>query len=275
MNNYFNHNGKIISADFPAIPAADHSYRYGDGLFETMKIIDGEICLADLHFERLFAGLKILKFQIPHFFTTEKITIEIKALCKKNNCYEKARVRLSVSRGSGGLYDCDNHFSYLIECWSLSPTIDKWNENGLVIDIFPDARKAMDAFSNLKSANYQPYVMAALWAKENKLNEALLLNAANHICDATTANIFWVKDEIIFTVPLFAGCVAGVIRRKIIESRSDINETELASDDLLKADEVFLTNSIHGIRWIKQCREKTYTNKLAYEIYSALFQTNK
>lgn len=289
MNNYFNHNGKIISADLPAIPATDHSYRYGDGLFETMKAIDGEICLANLHFERLFSGLKILKISVPVFFTQEKITNEIATLCKKNNCYEKARVRLSVSRGSGGLYDCDDRFSYILECWPLTPTIGKWNENGLVIDIFPDALKSIDVYSNLKSSSYLPYAMAALWAKENKLNEALLLNSANRICDATTANIFWIKNKKIYTTSLSEGCVAGVMRQHILDFRLrtlpagrqvadlglKLDETILTKDVLAAADEVFLTNAIHGIRWVKQCGGKMFTCEITQKIFSLLQQTNQ
>lgn len=272
----------MLAADTPAISPADHSYRYGDGLFETMKVAGGEIRLADLHFDRLFSGLKILKIQPSVFFTPEKIAGEIVALCKKNNCEKKSRVRLSISRGSGGLYDCDNHFSYLIECWPLSPAIDDWNENGLVIDIYPDARKPIDQFSNLKSANYLPYVMAAIWAKENKLNEALVLNAANRICDATTANLFWVKDREIFTPNLGEGCVAGVMRKHILDFKLRIanfgfqlKDAACDEGDILTADEVFLTNSIYGIRWVKQCGTKTYSNKVTSEIYSELFQTNK
>lgn len=282
MNNYFNHNGKIIAADVPVIPASDHSYRYGDGLFETMKVIGGEISLANLHFDRLFSGLKILKIEPSVFFTREKIAGEITTLCKKNNCEKKARVRFSVSRGSGGLNDCDNHFSYLIECWPLSPAIDSWNENGLVIDIFPDARKPIDQFSNLKSANYLPYVMAAIWAKENKLNEALVLNAANRVCDATTANIFWVKEGEIFTPNLGEGCVAGVMRKHILDFillkptlGFQLKEAVCDEGEIFNADEIFLTNSIHGIRWVKQCGKKIYSNKVTSKIYFDLFQTIK
>jgi branched-chain amino acid aminotransferase len=151
-----------------------------------------------------------------------------------------------------------------------------------VIDIFPDARKAMDAFSNLKSANYQPYVMAALWAKESKLNEALLLNAANHICDATTANIFWIKNKKIYTTSLSEGCVAGVMRRRILDFRIkiadlgfDLTESILEKEGLEMADEVFLTNAIHGIRWVKQCGEKIFTCEVTQKIFNLLQQTNQ
>ena len=278
MQKFVSYNGKFLAEGSSFVSAADHSYRYGDGLFETMKIMDGKILCRQQHFERLLQGLRILKFTVPILFTEQKIADQIVQLCKKNHCEASARVRLSVSRGRGGLYDCDNNFSYLIECWPLE--VQGLNENGLIIDVFPDARKSMDVFSNIKSANYLPYVMAAVWAKENKLNDALILNSHDRICDATIANIFWVKDEKIFTPPLTEGCVGGVMRAKILEfgiGNSElgfpIEEFVLTERILLDADEVFLTNVTTGLRWVKQFRNKTYTNSIASKVFAAIKQT--
>ena len=275
MKKYFNYNGRLFADDETVLSKDDRSYRYGDGLFETMKLINGNILLQDHHFERLFLGLDILKFKIPVNFIKQKIEEEIKELSKKNECERSARIRLSVSRGNGGLYDCDDKFSYLIECWPLQQK--DLNENGLIIDIFPDARKSIDVFSNLKSANYLPYVMAAIWAKENKLNDALILNQHDRICDSTIANIFWVKDNKIFTPPLNEGCVAGVMRKKILElatQNSDqlMQEAVLTQEILLQADEIFLTNAITGIRWVKECRGKVYKNIISSKIFTTLDQ---
>jgi len=271
MKKYFNYNGRFFADDENVLSKDDRSYRYGDGLFETMKLINGNISLGDYHFERLFSGLNVLKFHISVLFTKQKIEKEIKELSKKNECERSARIRLSVSRGNGGLYDCDNKFSYLIECWPLEQK--DLNENGLVIDIFSDARKSIDIFSNLKSANYLPYVMAAIWAKENKLNDALILNQHDRICDSTIANVFWVKDNNIFTPPLNEGCVAGVMRKKILElaiGNSDhlVQEHILTKETLLQADEVFLTNAITGIRWVKKCRSKVYKNTISCKMFT-------
>jgi len=278
MKKFINYNGIIYEEGEAVVATTDHSYRYGDGLFETMKIMNGDILLKDLHFERLFSGLKILKFNVPALFTNRNIENEIKELCKKNNCRDIARARLSVSRGNGGLYDCDNKFSYSIGCWPLEQK--SFNENarlpeGLVIDIFPDARKSIDAFSNLKSANYLPYTMAAVWAKENKLNDALILNQHDRICDATIANVFWIKDDKVYTPPLSEGCVAGVMRRKILDLGSGIwgfiiNDAVLTKDILLDADEVFLTNVTTGIRWVQRCGNKVYSNTITAELFAKL-----
>jgi branched-chain amino acid aminotransferase len=273
MKKYFNYNGRFFADNENILSKDDRSYRYGDGLFETMKLINGDILLKEYHFERLFSGLDGLKFKIPVHFTKQKIEKEIKELSKKSECERSARIRLSVSRGSGGLYDCDNKLSYLIECWPLEQK--GFNENGLIIDIFPDAKKSIDVFSNLKSANYLAYVMAAIWAKENNLNDALILNQHDRICDSTIANVFWVKDNKIFTPPLNEGCVAGVMRKKVLElaiRNSDhlMQEAVLTQEILLQADEVFFTNAITGIRWVKECRGRIYTNMISSKIFTEL-----
>ena len=119
MGDFIIYNGKIFEEGRSIINRLDHSYRYGDGLFETMKVKQGSLLYAEHHFERLFEGLKVLKIKIPPLFTKGKIQEEITNLCDKNTCNDLARIRLSVSRGNGGLYDCDGEFSYLIECWPL------------------------------------------------------------------------------------------------------------------------------------------------------------
>ena len=146
------------------------------------------------------------------------------------------------------------------------------NENGLVIDIFPDARKSCDKFSNLKSANYLPYAMAARYAKENKLNECLVLNVHERIADATIANIFLIKGDRLITPSLNEGCVNGVMRRYLI-ANIKVEEGEIAETDIQDADEVFLTNAISGIRWVKNFREKSYSNLQSRKIYKDLIQT--
>ena len=283
MRGFISFNGKIIDETDPVIGSTDHSYRYGDGLFETMKIQDGRILYLSYHIERLFTGLKVLRFAIPPFFTEQTIAGGILELCKKNQCEGSARARLSVSRGNGGLYDCDNNFSWLIECWPLKTS--GLNENGLIIDVFPEARKAIDVFSNLKSANYLPYVMGAVWAKENQLNDALILNSHDRICDATIANIFWVKEGKLFTPPLSEGCVAGVMRRRVLDLRLqiaariaigvgfEIEESVLSEKTLLEADEAFLTNVTSGIRWVKQFRNKTYSNSIVSKVFAVTDRT--
>ncbi|MGZ8559798.1 MAG: aminotransferase class IV, partial [Chitinophagaceae bacterium] len=216
-------NGKLLPSDKPVLMADNKSYRYGDGLFETMKVKGKKIMLETFHFERFYAGLKQMGFDIPALLTTEKLKEQIILLCEKNNCGAWARVRLSVFRGNGGLYEGSNELQYVIECWPVNDPVNHLNDNGFVIDIYPHARKSCDKFSNIKSANYLPYAMAARYAKENKLNECLVLNTHDRIADGTLTNIFLIKDKKIVTPSLSEGCVGGVMRRYLVEKLNERN----------------------------------------------------
>ncbi len=270
-------NGKIVSEAEPVLMASNRGYRYGDGLFETIKVREGNILLANYHFERLFSSLSLLQFEIPGLFTRERIEQEILRLCQKNECAKLARVRLSVFRGNGGLYDDDKALQYLVECWLLNESVNKLNENGLVADVYRDAEKSCDKFSNLKSANFLPYSIAAQYAKANKLNDCLVLNTAGSIADSTIANLFIIKNGIIITPGLEEGCVNGVMRRHLVREMRDadyeVQEASVSVNDIITADEVFLTNAINGIRWVKQFRNTGYTNIKTVEIYNRFVKT--
>ena len=264
-------NGKLLPANVPVLMADNRGYRYGDGLFETMKMIQGKIILEKYHFERLFNGLKLLKYPLTSLFKPSKLRDEILKTCKKNKCHALARVRLSVFRGNGGLYDEMKNLQWLIECWPAKTSVNQFNKNGFVLDIFPDMQKTCDAFSNFKSANFLPYVMAARYAKENKLNDCLVNNIKGHIADATIANIFLVKNNLVITPALGEGCVNGVMRRYLVEKIAtagfEVREGVVTKYDLETFDEVFLTNAMYGMRWVKQFREKKYRNTHSMGIY--------
>ncbi len=268
MTEYINWNGKIVEKDNFHISPDNRSFRYGDGFFETMKIMNGNMLLAEFHFIRFFSSLQLLSFDVPALFTPEYFTTQIQNLVVKNKHISLARVRLMVYRGNGGLYDPENlHPNFVIQSWPLQETVNELNQNGIDIDIYTEARKVCDSFSMVKSNNYLGYAMAALWAKKNKLNDCLLLNPYNNICDSTIANIFIVQNNLIKTPAIPEGCVNGVARSYLIECcKKDniaISETTISAQDILHASEVFLTNAVAGIRWVKQLGECTYNQPSA------------
>jgi branched-chain amino acid aminotransferase len=150
------------------------------------------------------------------------------------------------------------------------------NEKGLSINIYPEARKAIDTFSNLKSNNYLPYFMAALYAKQHRLNDCLILNTNGNVCDATIANIFIMKGNIVSTPPLSEGCVAGVMRRYLLEHLSSVGykpaEVPITIPDIRNADEVLLSNAIYGIRWAEQFDDITFKPSASLEIDNFLIK---
>lgn len=273
-------NSKFFKQGEPVIGPGNRGLRYGDGLFETMKMLDGKLILSDLHFARLWKGMKTLSFDIPRLFSPEKLSEEILGLAKKNGHEKSARIRLQVLRGDGGLYDTDNHQpNHIIETWQLPAENNTLNSNGLIAGIYTDSRKNCDILSNVKHSNYLPYVMAALQAKKEKWNDAFLLNSNGRVCDSTIANIFIVKNKMVYTPSLSEACVAGVMREHIIDvlktTAWKVSETHITTDDILEADEVFLSNSIYNIRWVKNIGSTLYNNTVTQKIYLFVAPTIK
>ena len=278
LMSYFNFNGKILEENNPVIGPSNRGLRYGDGLFETLKFKNNELILADEHFARLWKGMQLLKFDIPKLFTQEMIEQQVSQLLKKNNQTE-ARVRLTVIRADGGLYDAKNHTPlYIIQSWPLNTNNASLNENGLQLCIYTEGKKTVDNFCNIKHNNYLPYFMGALFAKQQQCNDAVILNNHERVCDSSIANIFIIKGQTIYTPSLNEACIAGVMRKFIIQNISSLEytivETKITREMLLDADEVFLSNSIYNIRWVAAIEQKEYSNTNTRIIFNFLSKTN-
>lgn len=272
MDTIINYNGSLINSNQPVLTAENRGFRYGDGIFETIRVSNGRMPLGPLHFDRLFSGMELLQFERPAHFTAGMLTAQIEELCKKNGHSAAARVRLVIFRGNGGLYDPENHLpNYIIQTWPLAQGTMQLNEKGLSVAVFPDGRKTMDGYSNLKSNNYLVYAMAALYAKKHHLDDCLLLNSAGRICDSTIANIFCIKDGTVYTPPLSEGCVAGVMRSHLLQlpGKTDypIFEKKMDEEFVQQADEVFLTNAVQGIRRVQRFGDKTYGGRISNDIF--------
>jgi len=273
--NYYNLDGKIFLEGENNISVNNRSFRYGDGFFETIKLMDGCIQLRELHFSRISNSLKTLGFVATKHFSFENLEKKVLELAIKNNHQHLGRIRITFFREDAGLFEVTNfHPHILIQSFQLSDTVNELNENGLVIDVYPLAKKSCDIFSNIKSNNYLQYAMAALWAKENKLNDALLLNTNNKIADSTIANVFIIRNNEIKTPALTEGCVNGVMRKNIIETLKHnsirVVETIVNIEDIASADEIFLTNAIKGIMWVRQFGNNHYANFETRKIYNLL-----
>ncbi|MCF6403943.1 aminotransferase class IV [Chitinophaga filiformis] len=269
------YNGKFITASEPILTADNRSFRYGDGCFETMRVYQGRILLADLHFERLMSSMNLLHFDVPQQFTKAYFTRLVTELCSRNGHDRLARVRLTVFRSDGGLYDPINNLpNFIIQSWELNKNILELNETGLRLDIFPDVRKASDKYSYIKSNNCLPYVMAAMYAKQHRINEAVLLNPCGRVADTTIANLFIVHGREIVTPPLSEGGVCGVMRKNLLRMDMPFTVTEkpITVADLETADEIFLTNAVTGIRWVGSFRDSSYGNATAVILHELIHE---
>lgn len=273
---YFIFDEKYYSVTENIISVNNRAFKYGDGFFETIKLTDGKIQLKNLHFERIKQSFKVLQFSVSKNFSFDNLETQILKLVKKNNQLKSSRIRITFFRKESELFDVKNFQpSILIQSFHLIETENKINENGLSIDIYPIARKSCDVFSSIKSNNYLPYTMAAIWAKENKLNDAIILNCFNRIADSTIANLFIIKNNIIKTPALAEGCISGVMRKYIIEklheNKITVIETSITEEEIFTADELFLTNAIKGISWVKSFKNKKYDYLQIKKINQLLF----
>lgn len=259
-------NGKFLSPDEPLFTSQNRGFRYGDGVFETIKVYKSRILFEQFHSDRLFLGLKML--QIQHDLSSSNLSSQILELCRKNHCIESARVRLAVYRND------ESKAEFVIEAFPLPNEINQWNGNGLTIDLYPYARKNPDAFSNLKTANFLPYVLAGLFAKEKRIDDAVVLNAFNNIADSSKANVFLIRKNEIFTPAMHQGCVSGVMRRFLLDELKRngyrTHQQEITEQQLFDADEVFLTNSIYDMRYVERFRDKIYSHKQSFSIYQRI-----
>jgi branched-chain amino acid aminotransferase len=264
--NFICFNGTFLASTEPLFNAQNRSFRYGDGLFETMKIFHGKIFFEEFHYERLFLSLKMLQIKI--ILEPETLSQMILDLCRKNHCDDCSRVRVAFFRNH------QNTAEFVIEAYPLTQQANQWNEKGLAIDLYPYARKNPDAFSNLKTANFLPYVLAELFAKERGLDDTIVLNTFNHLADTTKANIFLVMNKEIFTPALNQGCIAGIMRRFLLEqfkkNNYRVHQHEISQEQLLVADEVFLTNSIFDMRWVEKFRDKIYSHGQVFSLYQQI-----
>lgn len=264
--------GQFYRDDKLFVGAGSRGLRYGDGLFETMKVNRGQVQLGDWHMERLFAGLRLLEFELPGYFTPHYLLDKVQQLAHRNGHSALARVRLMVYRGNGGLYDPANHYPHhVIQTWALPEANHEWNENGLVLGIHRKAFKAPDLLSNCKTNNYLPYIMGALEASKQKWNDAIVLNAYGRVCDATIANIFARIDGRWVTPALTEGPVAGIMRKYLLDKMrtagEPVSEQPITIEELMTAEEVFLTNSSYGLRWVRFVADRKLGCEAGQSVY--------
>jgi len=267
MQQYILHNDEFIAIDQPILTAHNRGFRYGDGLFESMRMSNGKLRFAEQHAERLKAGMKALKMEgaslLDEYFLKQK-TAE---LCKKNKLKDNARFRLSVYRSGEGLYTPDtNKTGYVLEATALSESKYELNRKGLIVDVYDELTKSVDPLSNYKTSNSLVYVMAGLYKKQHGLDEAFILNHKGFLCESISSNVFVVYDKQIYTPALSEGCIVGVMRGVVMDlaKNHDIQviEAQINPEVLKEAEEVFITNAIGGIRWVMGYGRKRYFNEV-------------
>lgn len=272
---FVNNNGKLISNTGPSIMAGNRGYTYGDGLFESVRVMHGKILNFEQHFNRLVDGAKVMKMRLPAFYTPAFFEDQMKELITLSNIKQGGRIRLSIDRLGGGTYLPDiNEVSYFIEVYPVENNLFGLNAKGLEVDLYQDMKKVKTPLSNFKTKNGLIYVLAALTGKEKGLDDMLLMNENGQILESSHSNLFVVSNGVLYTPGLNDGCLAGTMRMQVInlaiKHGLQVYECSILPSNLLVADEVFLTNAVRGITWIGGYRTKRYFNTTARKIVAYL-----
>ena len=266
---YYCLNGQFIEKEKLSL-GINRAFKFGDGLFETVRLVNGQAQNFSDHIERLTEGMKFLKLQFDENFD-KIIQLESEQLIRKNKQFKGGVLRIYVYRAGLGKYTPQsNQLEYLIETEELSENNYNLNDLGLRIDLAESVSITPSKFTQLKSLNALPYVMASIEKEKRLFDDLLLLNDDQQFVEATSSNIFLVKKNELLTPPISSGCLSGVMRKRILQIASSVGlnskESTISVDDLLEADEVFLTNSISGIRWVGAFRKKRYFHNWAKKL---------
>ena len=272
---YVNNNGTVLSSDGPTIYANSRAFLYGDGVFESVRIRNGKPINLENHIKRLIEGAKAIKIRPSSFLTAEFFEAKIIELCQKSGITHGGKCRISLDRLSGGTYKPEtNETQFFIDVHPLDTNDFQLNPKGLEVDIYMDIKKSKSFLSNFKVKNGLIYVMAALKAQERNLDDLLISNERGGILESSSSNLFVVSNGVLYTPGLEEGCLAGTMRMQIINlalsNGIKVYECTILPQNLLAADEIFLTNAISGIKWVSGYRTKRYFNNNAKKIIALL-----
>lgn len=270
-------NGEIQSPENSKLSLNNRGYNYGDGLFETIRVINSKIMFWEAHYFRLMSSMRILRMKIPMDFSPEYLEEKIVELIKANHL-EKAsvRVKINIHRNEGGFYTPeDNSVGYIISTKPLKNAFFTLNEEDYEVELFKDHYVQSGMLSTIKSNNKLVNILAGIYAKENDFDNCFLINEKKSVLEVTNGNIFVRKENTIKTPPLSDGCLNGIIRKQLIEILEKledytIKEESISPFELQKADEIFFTNAIQGVQSITKYRKKTYTSELAKNLIGKL-----
>jgi len=277
---FIDFNSRLIPDQEAAVTGDNRAFRYGDGLFETMRWMNGDIRFLYHHVSRLHEGMRMLKLEHAEEFNADFIRSRASQLIKRNGLDgQHVRVRLQVYRGGGGLYSPQqNNACYVMEVSKLDPDDVRHRKIGLIIDVYPDIKKPYNALSKLKSSNALVYVMAGLYRTKNGLDDVLLLNQDGFLCESISSNVFIWYDKKLYTPAISEGCIDGVMRKVVIdlavESGMEVVEAQISPDILREADEIFHTNAIHGVQWVMGYKQKRYFNRISRMLQERLAFVN-
>jgi branched-chain amino acid aminotransferase len=277
---YVFHKGEFLSDTATHIARDNRAFRFGDGFFESMRIVDGKALYLESHFARIMATAGALKIRPNDDFSLESLKAQVQELLRRNGIDQGGRMRITFYRKSTGFYlPKQDELTYFIEAEPLPDNEFVLNATGRQVDIFSDFKKEINKLSVFKTLNCQLYVQAAIHARDKGLDEALIQNNKLSIIESNSSNLFIVSNGVLYTPTLDDGPVGGTMRMNIInialENKIKVYECTLNPHNLLAADEMFLTNAVRGIEWVVGYRTKRYFNDMSKKMIGLLNESAK
>ena len=270
------YNSDLVAETDKSVSINDRAFRYGDGLFETIRYERNRVWFWPDHYARLTAGMKALHLAILPNLSAEGLHQSVLQLLEANGLTDQpARVKIQVWRQTGGLYTpTNNHANLLITTQPGRPfAITERATAG----IFEDVRLTHSPYSSFKTLSSLPYVMAGIAKQERGLDEVILLNAdpEGYLAECQASNLFWFEEGVLYTPALETGCVNGIMRQHLLRTAAAIgqpvNVSFHARHSLSLAEAVFACN-VSGIQWIRSI-EAIGTYPAGHERADALFTT--
>lgn len=267
-----NFNGELLAEKSLQLSPQNRGFKYGDALFETIKSTKNKIIFWEDHYFRLMASMRMLRMKIPMTFTLEYLEQEILKTISVHNEVPYYRVRLSVFRKDGGFYTpISNEVDFLIEVSSLNFQ----TKSTYSVDVYKDFFNYSGLLSTIKTTNRMINTLASIYAKENELDNCVLINENKGVVEVANGNIFILMGNIVKTPALTEGCIKGIIRKKVIEIIQKnpefiVEETTISPFEIQKADEVFITNAIIGIQPVTNFKKKTFETAFSEKIQKSL-----
>jgi branched-chain amino acid aminotransferase len=264
MKKHILYNGQLVDSDAPILSANSRSYRYGDGFFESMRLIDGRLHFASRHLARIEKSILLLHFSQPVGFVLGDFETWIESQCA-NLKVQNARIRCTFFREGQGFYlpeESETHS--ILEIIPTDLVGYPLNVVGLALGNFKELTKNSNYLSVLKTTSSLIYVMAGIHAREKSYDELVLYNEMGRVCEGISANIFGVTGEFIITPPISEFCIDGVMRRVVIELAQEygyvVIERPLGEVELSSCREIFFTNASKGIQWVGDFMGKRLSN---------------
>jgi len=241
-------NDKLVDINKACISVTDSGFLYGAGVFETMRACNGVVFAVSDHLDRLFFSVKALA--IENSYERKFITDAIYKTLEANNLSD-ARLRLTVTSGPMSASQQRPKSTLVIAATELQPYPSEYYKNGVLVVLCPFRQNLSEPIYGHKTTSYFSRMIALKSAHQKLAAESLWFTVDNRLAEGCISNVFLVKDSAIYTPAIRTPVLAGVARKTVCELalRNSIKlvEKDLYIDDLLGADEIFLTNVIMQI----------------------------